>query len=85
MPPEPPPTRFQLRVKAWTAVATAAAVATCLLYDWDAVAGQETVFSAVRPAARAALNRLYGVGGPKKGGSGEAAGGGGAGAAAGGD
>lgn len=57
-----PPDRFQLRVKAGTAVVTGVALATLLLFDWNrATAGHPTVFSGIRPAVKAALNRLYGV------------------------
>lgn len=56
-----PPTQHQLRIKAWTAVATAAAMATLLLYDWDAATGHKNIFSGIRPAVRSALNRVYGV------------------------
>ena len=57
-----PPTPQQLKVKAWTAVATVIVTAACLLYDWDKSTGAPTVFSGVRPAVKRALNQLYGVG-----------------------
>ena len=44
---------------AGTAVVTAAATATLLLYDWGAQ-GQDNVFSSIRPAVRQALSFLYG-------------------------
>lgn len=59
-PPEPP-SKFQLRVKAGTAVITALTAAFLLLHDWDRASGHPTVFSGVRPAVKRALNRLYGV------------------------
>ena len=51
------PTKVQLRIKAGTAVTTAAVCAALLLYDW----GPDNVFSGVRPAIKAVLNRVYGV------------------------
>lgn len=59
-PPEPP-SRFQLRVKAATVVTTAIVAGLCILYDWDSATGTETVFSAIRPAVKRALNKVYGV------------------------
>jgi hypothetical protein len=56
-----PPTQFQLRVKTWTAVATAGAFVACLLYDWDSAVGHKTVFSGVRPAIKRVMNKVYGV------------------------
>ena len=50
-------TRGQLRVKAATVVVSAGALLTLLLHDW----GDNTVFSPIRPALRAALNRVYGL------------------------
>jgi hypothetical protein len=61
MPPEPPPSGFQLRVKAWTVVLTTATIAALLLNDWDAATGRETVFSGIRPTIKNALNTIYGV------------------------
>jgi hypothetical protein len=61
MPPAEPQSQFQLRVKSWTAVLTAAAVVSCLLYDWDKAAGQKTVFGGIRPAVKSVFNRVYGV------------------------
>lgn len=58
-----PPTPTQLKVKAWTAVLTVVVAASCLLHDWDKSTGTQNVFSAVRPAVKGALNRLYGVDG----------------------
>lgn len=56
-----PPSPAHLRLKAGTAVATVALTVGLLLFDWDsATGGHETVFSSVRPAVKAALNRLYG-------------------------
>ena len=61
---EEPPTAKHLRLKAGTAVATVAVTLGLLLFDWDlATGGHQTVFSGVRPAVKAALNRLYGRGG----------------------
>ena len=69
MPPgDEPPSTFQLRVKAGTAVLTVAIVAALLLHDWDKAAGggPPTVFSSVRPAVKAWVNRVYGVGGTQQ-------------------
>ena len=55
------PSQFQLRVKAWTAVATAATFAGLLLYDWDKAVGHETIFSGIRPALKRGISALYGV------------------------
>lgn len=58
---EEPPNPAHLRVKAGTAVVTVALAVGLLLFDWDsATGGHQTVFSSVRPAVKAALNRLYG-------------------------
>ncbi|KAL4425597.1 hypothetical protein ABPG75_009613 [Micractinium tetrahymenae] len=57
---EEPPSPAHLRLKAGTAVATVALTVGLLLFDWDAASGHQTVFSGVRPAIKAALNRLYG-------------------------
>ena len=55
--PEEPPTRFQLRVKAVTAVITAATAVSLLLADW----GPGNVFSPIRPALKQYFNRLYDI------------------------
>lgn len=60
---EEPPSPAHLRLKAGTAVVTVALTLGLLLFDWDSASGHQTVFSGVRPAVKAALNRLYGRGG----------------------
>ena len=50
-----------LKLKAFTAVATAALALGLLLVEWEPVTGgQPNVFSGVRPAVKSALNRFYG-------------------------
>lgn len=56
-----PPSRFQLQVKAWTVVATAATFAGLILYDWDKSTGYENIFSGIRPAIKSRVDKLYGV------------------------
>ena len=52
-----------LKLKAFTAVATAALALGLILVDWEpATGGQPNVFSGVRPAVKSALNRFYGRG-----------------------
>ena len=52
-----PLTPFQSRLKAGTFVITSVAAFALLLHDW----GPNNVFSGVRPAVKAALNRAYGI------------------------
>lgn len=61
MPPEPL-TPFQARVKAGTLVVTISAGIALLLHDW----GPGNVFSPIRPAVKAALDRVFGVESDKK-------------------
>lgn len=54
-----------LRVKAGTAVATAACLTFLVLLDWDHIIGRKTVFSGIRPAVKSCLNSAFGVPGHK--------------------
>ncbi len=56
-----PPSPFQSKVKAWTAVVTALTVASLVVFDWDKATGHPTVFSGIKPALRRQINRLYGI------------------------
>ena len=61
MQPPEAPSKFQLQVKAGTAIVTVITAGFCLLYDWDRAQGDHNVFSGIRPALKGVLNRLYGV------------------------
>ena len=56
-----PVTTNHIRIKAWTAGVTTAALFVLLLSDWENTAGSNNVFSSVRPRLKGALNTLYGV------------------------
>ena len=56
-----PPSPFQLKVKTWTAVATALTIVSLVVFDWDKTTGHPTVFSGIRPALVRQVNRFYGI------------------------
>jgi hypothetical protein len=56
-----PSNQFQARTKTLTVAISVITLSTLLLYDWDKSTGYRNVFSGIRPAVKAAFNRIYGV------------------------